>query len=106
MNKLEKAREIINEVDAQMAELFVRRMQAVEMVLEHKKELGLPILDPVREAAVIEKNAALIESDVLRGYYIDHLKNLMALSRAYQHRLLDGPDEPEDCKSCLKEEPK
>ena len=103
MNKLEKAREIINEVDAQMAELFVRRMQAVEMVLEHKKEFGLPILDPAREANVIEKNAARIENDVLRGYYIDYLKNMMALSRAYQHRLLDGPDQQEDCKSCLKE---
>ena len=31
-NKLEKARAIINEVDAQMAQLFVRRMKAAELV--------------------------------------------------------------------------
>ena len=31
-NKLDIARQIINEVDAQMAELFVKRMCAAELV--------------------------------------------------------------------------
>ena len=31
-NLLDEARKIINEVDAEMAELFVKRMKAVEMV--------------------------------------------------------------------------
>ena len=44
-SKLEEARIIINEVDAQMAELFVKRMRAAEMVCAYKKEHGLPILD-------------------------------------------------------------
>ena len=86
-NKLEEARKIINEVDAQMAELFVKRMHAAEMVYEHKKEFDLPILDPKREEAVIEKNSAHIEDDGLKGYYIDYLKHLMSLSRAYQYRM-------------------
>ena len=43
--KLDEARKIINEVDSKMAELFVERMRAAEMVFEHKKEFGLPILD-------------------------------------------------------------
>lgn len=90
MNKLEEARKIINEVDTQMAQLFVKRMQAAEMVFEHKKAFGLPILDQAREAAVIEKNAALIENDMLRGYYIDYIKHMMSLSRAYQYRLQSG----------------
>ena len=89
-SKLEKARKIINEVDSKMAELFVERMKAAELVFEHKKEFGLPILDPKREQAVIEKNSALIEDDVIREYYIDYIKNLMGLSRAYQSRLQDG----------------
>ena len=90
MNKLEEARKIINEVDEQMAELFVKRMQAAEMVFEHKKAFGLPILDQAREAAVVEKNAALVENDVLKGYYIDYIKHMMSLSRAYQYRLQSG----------------
>lgn len=89
-NKLDEAREIINEVDTQMAELFVKRMRAAEMVYEHKKEYGLPILDSNRENAVIEKNSALIEDDVLKEYYIDFIKNMMATSRAYQYRMQNG----------------
>ena len=89
-NKLEEARKIINEVDARMAELFVQRMRAAEMVYEHKKEFGLPILDQKREDEVIEKNAALVEDEVLKGYYMDYLKHLMSVSRAYQYRMQSG----------------
>jgi len=89
-NRLEEARAIINEIDAQMAELFVRRMKAAEMVFEYKKAFGLPILDEKREALVVEKNSALIGDDVLKEYYIDHLKHMMSVSRAYQHRLQSG----------------
>ena len=89
-SKLDDARKIINEADSKMAELFVKRMKAVEMVYEHKKEFGLPILDQGREEAVIEKNSALVEDDTLKGYYIDYIKNLMSISRAYQHRMQSG----------------
>ena len=89
-NKLEQARVIINEVDAKMAELFVQRMRAAELVYEYKKENGLPILDQKREDAVVERNAALVEDDVLKGYYMDFLKNTMAISRAYQYRMQNG----------------
>ena len=89
-NKLEEARKIINEVDSQMAELFVKRMRAAELVFEHKKEYGLPILDQKREDAVIERNAALVDDEVLKGYYIDYLKHVMSVSRAYQYRMQSG----------------
>ena len=89
-NKLEEARQIINKVDAQMAELFVERMKAAEMVSEYKKEFGLPILDKERENAVVEKNAFLINDDVIKEYYIDYIKNLMSISRSYQYRLQNG----------------
>ena len=89
-NKLEEARNIINEVDAQMAELFVKRMRAAEMVSEYKMEFGLPILDQSREDAVIERNAALVEDATLKEYYINYQRHLMSVSRAYQYRLQSG----------------
>ena len=89
-NKLEEARKIINEVDAQMAVLFVKRMRAAELVCEHKMEYGLPILDQKREDAVIERNSALVDDEILKGYYIDYLKHLMSVSRAYQYRMQSG----------------
>jgi len=89
-NKLDEARKIINETDKKMAELFIKRMEAAEMVYEHKKEYGLPIFDKKREEEVIGKNSSLIEDEVLRGYYIDYLKNVMDISKAYQYRMQNG----------------
>lgn len=90
LNKAEEARRIINQVDSQMAELFVKRMRAAEVICEYKMEHGLPILDQKREDDVIEKNSALIDDEDLKGYYIDYLKHLMSLSRAYQYRMQSG----------------
>ena len=89
-NELEKGRKIINEVDAQMADLFLKRMQAAEMICEYKKENGLPILDQKREEQVIAANSARIQDETLRGYYVDYLKNLMSLSRDYQQSMVSG----------------
>ena len=90
MSDLEKARQIINEVDAQMAKLFEDRMNAVKMVAAYKKQHGLPVLDASREAEVIARNAALVQDENLRAYYVNYLKYNMSLSRSYQHRLLEG----------------
>ena len=89
MDLLQEARQIINETDAQMAQLFVKRMQAVQMVAQYKKENNLPIFDPEREEAVIQSGAARVEDETLRGYYVDFLKDTMAISRKYQQALLE-----------------
>ena len=90
MDTLQEARKIINEVDEQMAKLFVRRMEAAEMVAEYKKAHGMPILDAAREAEVIRVGAERVENDALRGYYTDFMQDTMAVSRRYQQKLLHG----------------
>ena len=90
MNLLDEARIEINAVDREMAELFEKRMRASEKVAAYKKDNGLPILDPAREAAVIEKGASYIKDETLREYYVQFLKSTMKISRDYQGRLLDG----------------
>ena len=90
MDILEEARNVINEVDTQMADLFVRRMRAAEMVAQYKREHGMPILDAEREDVVIRNGSARVEDDVLRGYYVDFMRDTMAVSRRYQQRLLHG----------------
>lgn len=89
-NLIDEARKIINEVDAEMAKLFVKRMRAAEMVAEFKREHGMKILDPTREAEVVKRNSALVDDEVLREYYVSFLKSNMAVSRAYQDRLISG----------------
>lgn len=90
MDGLQEARKIINEVDAQMADLFVRRMQAAEMVAAYKKAHGMPILDAAREEIVIRNGAARVADETLQGYYIDFMRDTMAISRRYQQLLLEG----------------
>lgn len=90
MSKLEDARKIINQVDQQMAELFAKRMKAVKLVAEHKKECGLPILDTAREEEVLRKNAEYIQDEDIKSYYVNFLKSNMSISRSYQHRLMEG----------------
>lgn len=90
MDNLSRAREKINEIDKKMAELFESRMEAVKIVADYKKERGLPILDKTREEEIIAKNSKLVKDDIMRGYYINFLRNNMELSRNYQNRLNSG----------------
>jgi len=90
MDLLKEARQEINEVDKEMAKLFVRRMKAVEKVAAYKKEHGIPVLDSARETQVIQNNAALVEDKELRAYYVNYLQNNMAISRSYQQKILEG----------------
>lgn len=90
MDKLQEARKIISEVDAQMAELFVRRMRAAEQVAEYKRERGLPIFDGAREKEVLEKGSARVEDPVLREHYVRFLQSSMDVSKDYQRRILEG----------------
>ena len=88
MDELEQARREIDEVDAALAELFERRMRAVVQVARYKQAHGIPIHDPAREDAVLQKAAARIQDEALRPYYLDHVRNRMALARQYEALLL------------------
>ena len=90
MDLLQEARMMINDIDSQMASLFVQRMRAAEMVAQYKQTNGMPIYDAEREEAVIRNGSARVEDETLREYYIDFMRNTMAVSRRYQHRLLQG----------------
>lgn len=90
MDKLQEARKIINEVDQEMAQLFVRRMEAAQMVAEYKQAHGMPILDAAREEEVIRNGSDRVENDEFRGYYTDFMRDTMAISRRYQQKLIHG----------------
>ncbi|MEE0946657.1 MAG: chorismate mutase [Acutalibacteraceae bacterium] len=90
MDKLSKARQEINRIDKEMAELFCQRMEAVKTVAEYKKERGLPILDSTREEEVIKNNSAFVKDEEIRAYYINFLRNNMAISRNFQNKLNSG----------------
>ena len=90
MNDLDLARRVISACDADIAALFEKRMEAVRRVAAYKKERGLPVYDPAREEELLQKNSALVEDPELRAYYITFQRNTMAVSRAFQRKLIDG----------------
>lgn len=90
MTELERAREIINETDKQMAELFVKRMDAVRIVTQYKKENGLRIEDLAREEQVIKRNTEFVSDEIYKSYYVNFLQHNMDISKKFQHRLLEG----------------
>lgn len=90
MTELEKARKIINDADKELARLFEERMTAVKAVAKYKREHGMQVFDPQREAEVIERNSRLIENEELKSYFVNFLQCNMDISKSYQHRLLEG----------------
>ena len=88
MDQLQQARAAIDEIDAQMAALFERRMEAVGQVAQYKAATGKPVFDAAREDAVLAKNTARLQNEELRPYYRQVLQNMMAVSRSYQRKLL------------------
>ena len=88
--ELAELREEIRILDEQMAELFVKRMEAVKGVAAYKQERGLPIEDKEQEARVIEGRGKLIGDPQLRSYYVQFLQSTMDISKSWQHRLMEG----------------
>jgi monofunctional chorismate mutase len=86
--KLDVAREIINEVDTQMIELFKKRMDAAKMVAEYKKENNKPIYDKEREEALINRNLKLLNNEELEQYYKTFLEGVLTASKNYQKDLI------------------
>lgn len=90
MEELEMARKIIDETDGEIARLFCRRMEAAKIIAAYKGARGLPILDEEREAAVLARGGMRVSDEELRSYYLLFQKEVMAVSRAYQRKLLEG----------------
>ncbi len=90
MTELEKARQIINEVDCEMAKLFEKRMDAVSRVAEYKKQTGMQVTDSAREAEVMRRNSDLIDNYEYKSYFVNFMRGGMEISKNFQRRILEG----------------
>lgn len=88
---METARLRINEIDGEMANLFVKRMECVRDIAEYKLEHGISITDEEREKRMIEANSSLVNDEV-REYYVDFLKAAIKVSKAYQKSISENAD--------------
>ncbi len=89
--ELEKLRTEIDEIDRRLVALFLERMDVSARVAAYKKEKGLPVFDPARERALLERIEELagkeLGEDALALY-----ATILDRSRAYQRRCLGEGD--------------
>ncbi|MBR5406571.1 MAG: chorismate mutase [Lachnospiraceae bacterium] len=89
MDKLTEARHKIEDIDKEMAKLFIKRMECSEMIAEYKSANGIPILDTGRENELIKRNEEYIENERLKPFYNDFMKSVLNISKQYQHKLME-----------------
>ena len=83
---LEEIRKEISQINDEMLELFVKRMELSAKVAAYKKANGLPTLDRKREEAILQK-VADNTSDEFRQYALEFFRNIMDLGKQYQDTL-------------------
>ena len=90
MQDLNEVRKKINEIDKDMARLFLERMKLCKDVAEFKKENSLPILDKSREEYVINENLKYVDDDNIKEHYVNYIKSVINISKEYQRSILSG----------------
>jgi len=87
-DRLEELRQRIVEVDEDLVDLIGERKSLVLEIGQVKTDLGLPVLDPAREAAVVRRAASLArEKDVDEELVRDVIWRIMAAAREEQEGL-------------------
>lgn len=90
MKDISKCRAEIDAIDAQLVELFVRRMHVSRDVAAYKHANRMDILDASREQAVLRSRAEQVPEEPLKQPAMAFFKELMRLSREEQRRYLDA----------------
>ncbi|SCY11462.1 chorismate mutase [Alkaliphilus peptidifermentans] len=88
MGNLDELRYKIDQCDKALVEIFSKRLELVSEVLKYKKEKGLPILHPKREAEVIKKAVAHLNNPNYQQEIIALFEEVMRTSRRLQSKIL------------------
>ena len=86
---LQEIRAQLNGIDDQIIQLFCRRMALVKDVAAYKIEHNLPVLDSGREQAILDR-VSQAAGEEMGGYARALFETLMALSRDYQEKQMNG----------------
>ena len=85
---LQEARQVIDEVNTELVPLIERRMDAVIHVTQYKREHGLAVYDAAREAAVLDKVAALSKNPEYAPYIKKIFQAIMDVAKEYEEEHL------------------
>ena len=83
--QLQEVRDVIDSVDRELLDLLARRMELARRAARAKAELGSPVLDPAREARLLEDRRAWAEEKGIDAQGIDAVfRAVLRLSRRTQ----------------------
>ena len=85
--ELNEIRKEIDEIDKQLVDLYIRRMNCSAEVAEYKREHNMPVLDASRERALLNKISELSGSE-FEAYTRTLYSTILDLSRSYQYSKL------------------
>jgi monofunctional chorismate mutase len=86
MKTLEMCRLELNEIDNQLKELFLRRMEVINDVSAYKKANGIAIYDPERERAMKERLSSDLK-EPMKTLYLQFLDAILNSSKELQSDL-------------------
>lgn len=85
---LDEIRRTIDEIDQEMAILFLKRMEVVSEVASYKKEHRQAVSDLKREQELLKKNKQYLNQPDLERYYERFFSGVLEASKSYQEDLL------------------
>lgn len=88
MDDLQKAREKLDIIDEKIFSLLNERMEIIKEIALFKAANNLPIIDALREKALIEENKKFINEE-FHKYYKQLYKTILEVSKNYQHDLFE-----------------
>lgn len=87
---LQELRQQINEIDAELVPLFLKRMGVSLEVAKYKQANGKPVLDKTRERELLKKVSEMTDDQDLSLYTRLLYADIMGLSRSYQRKYLEA----------------
>lgn len=86
---LDQIREKIDHIDQQLVVLLEERMTLVECVVAYKKANDIPIVDQIRERALLENIADNISNRAYETTLLNIFTDILSRSKEYQSSYFD-----------------
>lgn len=90
MSDLKELRSKIDVIDAQIVELFKKRLTLCTALGAYKRKVGMPVIDKQREREKISTLVAFADDDFAKHAVEELFKQIISISRKYQYKVLDS----------------
>ncbi|NLC54451.1 MAG: chorismate mutase [Erysipelothrix sp.] len=86
---MQRYRNLLDEIDAHMLDLFLERLKLIEEIGEYKKINNIPILDAYREDEIIAVGVSKITNENYKDFYREFIKVQLKISKELQKKIID-----------------